>query len=87
MGPANYEIIRRAPFTKKLGLGIIDARNTKLETVEQIVGGIRRVSDVVPLESLYVNPSCGLEYVPREVAEAKLTRMVEGVRRAQEVLA
>jgi len=87
MGPANYEIISRAPFTKKLSLGIVDARNTKLETVEQIVDGIRRASEVVPLEHLYVNPSCGLEYLPREVAEAKLARMVAGVRRAQEVLA
>ena len=87
MGPANYEIISREPFTKKLGLGIVDARNTRLETVEQIVERIRRVSDVVSAEDLYVNPSCGLEYLPREVAEAKLLRMVEGVRRAQEVLA
>ncbi|MGQ9572310.1 MAG: methylcobamide--CoM methyltransferase [Dehalococcoidia bacterium] len=87
MGPANYEIIRRAPFIKKLGLGVIDARNTRLETVEQILERIRRVSDVVPLESVYVNPSCGLEYLPREAAQAKLARMVEGVRRAQEVLA
>jgi 5-methyltetrahydropteroyltriglutamate--homocysteine methyltransferase len=86
MGSANYEIIRRAPFTKKLGLGLIDARNTKLETVDQIVDGIRRVSDVVSGDALYVNPSAGLEYLPREVAQAKLGRMVEGVRRAQEVL-
>jgi len=71
----------------KLGLGIVDARNTWLVTVEQIVDGFRRVSEVVPLEHLYVNPSCGLEYLPREVAQAKLTRMVEGVRHAQEVLA
>jgi 5-methyltetrahydropteroyltriglutamate--homocysteine methyltransferase len=87
MGPANYDIIRRAPFTKKLGLGIVDARNTKLETVEEIVDSIRRVSDVLPLEDSYVNPSCSLEYLPRETAQAKLARMVEGVRRAQEVLA
>jgi 5-methyltetrahydropteroyltriglutamate--homocysteine methyltransferase len=86
MGPANYEIISRAPFAKKLGLGIVDARNTRLETVEQIVERIRRVSDVVPLDGLYVNPSSRLEYLPREEAEAKLKRMVEGVRRAQEVL-
>jgi 5-methyltetrahydropteroyltriglutamate--homocysteine methyltransferase len=87
MGPASHETIRRAPFTKKLGLGIVNARNTKLETVEQIVDGIRRASEVVPVEALYVNPSCGLEYLPREIAEAKLARMVAGVRRAQEVLA
>jgi 5-methyltetrahydropteroyltriglutamate--homocysteine methyltransferase len=86
MGSANYEIISRAPFAKKLGLGIIDARNTRLETVEQIVERIRRVSDVVRLDSLYVNPSSRLEYLPREVAEAKLKRMVEGVRRAEEML-
>ena len=86
MGPANYEVLRRGRFTKKLGLGIIDARNTKLETVEQIVDRIQRVSDAVAPESLYVNPSCGLEYLPREVAQAKLARMAEGVRRAQEVL-
>jgi 5-methyltetrahydropteroyltriglutamate--homocysteine methyltransferase len=86
MGPANYEIISRAPFAKKLGLGIVDARNTRLETVEQIVERIRRVSDVVPVGSLYVNPSSRLEYLPREVAVAKLRRMVEGVRRAEEVL-
>jgi len=86
MGPANYEIIRRAPFAKKLGLGIVDARNTRLETVEQIVECIRRVSDVVPPESIYVNPSCGLEYLPREAAQAKLACMVAGVQGAQEVL-
>jgi 5-methyltetrahydropteroyltriglutamate--homocysteine methyltransferase len=87
MGSANFDVIRKAPFEKKLGLGIIDARNTKLETVDQIEESIRRVSDVVPADRLYVNPSCGLEYLPREVTQAKLARMVEGVRRAQEVLA
>ena len=44
MGAANFDAIKKAPFTKKLGLGIIDARNTKLETLEQIAEGIRRVS-------------------------------------------
>jgi 5-methyltetrahydropteroyltriglutamate--homocysteine methyltransferase len=86
-GPANWDVIARQPFTKKLGLGVIDARNTKLEAVEEIVGLVRRASAVVPPDMLYVNPSCGLEYLPREAAQAKLARMVEGVRRAREVLA
>lgn len=86
-GPANWDVIARQPFTKKLGLGIIDARNTRLESVEQIVSAVRRASAIVPSDRIYVNPSCGLEYVPREVAQAKLARMVEGVRRSQEVAA
>jgi 5-methyltetrahydropteroyltriglutamate--homocysteine methyltransferase len=84
-GQANWDVIARQPFTKKLGLGIIDARNTMLESVEQIVGAVRRASVIIPPDMIYVNPSCGLEYLPREVAEAKLKRMVEGVRQAQEV--
>jgi 5-methyltetrahydropteroyltriglutamate--homocysteine methyltransferase len=85
-GPANWDVIARQPFTKKLGLGVIDARNTKLESVEEIVDAVRRASAIVPPDMVYVNPSCGLEYLPREVAQAKLARMVEGVRRAKEVL-
>ena len=84
-GPANWDVIARQPFTKKLGLGIIDARNTRLESVDEIVSAVRRASALVAADMTYVNPSCGLEYVPREVAQAKLARMVQGVRQAQEV--
>ena len=84
-GPANWDVIARQPFTKKLGLGIIDARNTRLETVDEIASAVRRASAIVAVDMIYVNPSCGLEYVPREVAQAKLARMVQGARQAQEV--
>ena len=84
-GPANWEALQRVRFEKKLGFGIIDARNTRLESLDQIAEAIRRVTSFVPAERLYVNPSCGLEYLPREVAFEKLKRMVDGVRRAQGV--
>lgn len=82
-GPANWDALQATPFPKRLGFGIIDARNTKLETPEEIAEALRRVGQFVPPDRLYVNPSCGLEYLPREVAFQKLKRMVEGVRRAQ----
>jgi 5-methyltetrahydropteroyltriglutamate--homocysteine methyltransferase len=85
-GARNPEVLKTAPFSKTLGLGLIDARNTKVETVEQIVEGLRRVQEIVSLDRVHLSPSCGLEFLPREVAEAKLVRMVEGARRAQEVL-
>ena len=69
-----------------LGFGIIDARNTRMEPVEEIAEQIQRVSEFVPAERLYVNPSCGLEYLPREVAFEKLKRLAEGVRRAEAVV-
>jgi 5-methyltetrahydropteroyltriglutamate--homocysteine methyltransferase len=77
--------MKHARFEKKLGLGIVDARNTRLESAEQISEAIKRVSELVPSDRLYVNPSCGLEYLPRETAFEKLKAMVEGVRRAEGV--
>jgi 5-methyltetrahydropteroyltriglutamate--homocysteine methyltransferase len=87
MGRNNFDVIRRAPFTKKLGFGVMDARNTRLESADYLVEQVRRIEDVVPLDRLYLNPSCGLEYLPREVAQAKLQRLAEGAKRAEEALA
>jgi len=81
-GPANWDELRRAPFSKGLGFGVVDARNTRMETADEIVEQVRRVCEVVPAERLHVNPSCGLEYLPREVAFEKLKTLAEGVRRA-----
>ena len=86
-GRDNWEAIRTVRFDKKLGFGIVDARNTRMETPEQVREAIRRIAEFIPAERLYVNPSCGLEYLPREVAFEKLKRMVQGVRRAQGVAA
>jgi 5-methyltetrahydropteroyltriglutamate--homocysteine methyltransferase len=87
MGKGNYQIIRDFPSDKALGLGCVDARNTKMETVEEIVEAVRRVRPLVGLDRLYLSPSCGLEYLPRDRAYEKLVRLVEGAKRAQEVLA
>jgi 5-methyltetrahydropteroyltriglutamate--homocysteine methyltransferase len=84
-GPGNWDAIRGFRADKKLGFGIIDGRNTRLDPPQQVAEAIRRVSEFVPEERLYVNPSCGLEYVPREVAFDKLKQMVEGARLAEGV--
>ncbi|MCH7488907.1 MAG: methylcobamide--CoM methyltransferase [Chloroflexi bacterium] len=86
MGAANEALLRSAPFTKKLGLGIVDARNTRLESPEQIAERIRSLSDGVDPENVHVSPSAGLEFLPREVAQEKLRLLAEGVRKAEGVL-
>lgn len=84
-GRDNWDALKGVKFDKKLGFGIVDGRNTRIETLEQVREGIRRVVDFVPEDRLYVNPSCGLEYVTREVAFEKLKRMVEGARKPEPV--
>lgn len=85
MGPKNREVVRSAPFTKELGFGIIDARNTRMETAQWIAEQLRWVEQAVPLDRVHLSPNAGLEFLPRETAQAKLARMVEGARMAQEV--
>jgi 5-methyltetrahydropteroyltriglutamate--homocysteine methyltransferase len=80
----NWDAVRNG-FSKKLGFGFVDGRNTRLETAEQVADAVKRISDIVPQDRLYVNPSCGLEYLPRETAFDKLKNMVEGARRAEGV--
>jgi 5-methyltetrahydropteroyltriglutamate--homocysteine methyltransferase len=84
-GPGNWQALAGVTLEKKLGAGIVDGRNTRLETAAEVTAAVKRVAAFVPPERLYVNPSCGLEYVPRETAFAKLKAMAEGARQAEGV--
>jgi 5-methyltetrahydropteroyltriglutamate--homocysteine methyltransferase len=79
-GRGNWDALRGVEFGKKLGLGIVDGRNTRLEDAATVAEAIRRAGEHVPAERTYVNPSCSLEYVPREVAFEKLKVLAEGAR-------
>ena len=86
MGSKNYDLLQHIPDGRELAAGIMDARNTKMETADQLVDSVRRISQNVPLDNLYVCPSAGLEFLPRVTAKEKLVRLVEGAKQAQEVL-
>ena len=85
-GEANFNLLKSFPGEKRLGFGIADARNTKMESVEDLVGQVDAIRKVVPMDRLYLNPTCGLEFLPRTNAYAKLARLAEAAKRAQEVL-
>jgi 5-methyltetrahydropteroyltriglutamate--homocysteine methyltransferase len=79
-GKKNWDAIKGAKFDKKLGFGIVDGRNTRLESASEITDAVKRITQIVPEDRLYINPSSGLEYVPRETAFAKLKVLAEGAR-------
>jgi 5-methyltetrahydropteroyltriglutamate--homocysteine methyltransferase len=49
-----------------------------VETPEVVAARIRRALPHCPAERLVVAPDCGLKYLPRSVAFAKMRAMVEG---------
>ncbi|MGH2747821.1 MAG: hypothetical protein ACRDKB_07850 [Actinomycetota bacterium] len=81
-GPENLELIESLPVDKKLQAGVVDSRNTKLESLDDLVQVIDRLAGAVGAERLSVSPSAGLEFLPREKARAKLHRLVEAANKA-----
>jgi 5-methyltetrahydropteroyltriglutamate--homocysteine methyltransferase len=73
------ELLRCLP-NKKIHVGVIDLRDLTPETPEIVAGRLRAALDHIPVERIVVAPDCGMKYLPRDVAYAKLVSMVEGAR-------
>jgi len=73
--PKLPRLISEAGATKALGLGLIDGRNTRLETPESVFPILDEVLPKLPTGHGYLSPSCGLEFLPRARARAKLETM------------
>jgi 5-methyltetrahydropteroyltriglutamate--homocysteine methyltransferase len=65
-----------------LVLGVVDARNTKLETPDEIARLIEAAARRVDASRIWVAPTTSLEYLPYDIARAKLRVLVEGARAA-----
>lgn len=66
--------------TQQVVLGVVDARNTRLETADEVARYAERALKLVPQERLVLATTTSLEYLPRDVARAKLAALVEGAR-------
>lgn len=63
-----------------LVLGAVDARNTKLETADDVARDIDAAARRVDRARIWVAPTTSLEYLPHDVAREKLRVLVEGAR-------
>ncbi len=73
--PGLPQVIAASGVSRTLGLGIIDGRNTKIETGRDIFPILEAILKLPGTDTCYLNPSCGLEYLPREDAFRKLKNM------------
>ena len=80
------ELFRHKRFDKELAMGVVDVHNHRIESVDEVVAGIRRGLEVVPPERLYIDPDCGLKTRTWDEAEAKLRVMVQAVRQVRREL-
>jgi len=67
------------PFTKYIGLGVVDVHSHEIEPVEAIAEGIRRTLKFILPERMFVDPDCGLKTRTGEEARTKLTNIKQAV--------
>jgi 5-methyltetrahydropteroyltriglutamate--homocysteine methyltransferase len=80
-GSKTWSHVQRHGSEKPLSLGVVDARNTKLEEPEVLASRVHELRDGVDLGRSYLSPSNGLEFLPRESARQKLAVLAETARR------
>ena len=61
-------------------LGVLDLGTEKVETPESVAARIRAALEHIDPRRLSVSPDCGMKFLPRPVARAKLAAMAEGAR-------
>ncbi len=77
-GHENWNVLKTAPFVKKLMAGIVDARNTRMETENELAALLRGLEPQVAFDNLWVSTSHGLEFLPRENARNKM-KLLAGI--------
>ncbi len=70
-------VLRELP-SKTIILGVIDLADMTVETPQIVAGRIRRALAHVPANRVVVAPDCGMKYLPRAIAFAKMKAMAEG---------
>src|SRR5690242_20729309 len=79
-------IVEQIP-SKTVILGVLDlADEAPIETAGDVAARIEAALEHIPPERLQVAPDCGMKYLPRDVALAKLRALVAGARLIRERL-
>lgn len=75
----DLSILKELP-SKTIMLGVLNLADETIETPEVVAERLRAALAVIPAERLVAAPDCGMKYLPREVAFAKLKALVDGAR-------
>ena len=73
----DLKVLQALP-SKTIILGVIDLADITVETPLVVADRIRRAMAYVPAERLVVAPDCGMKYLPRMIAFAKMQAMAAG---------
>jgi 5-methyltetrahydropteroyltriglutamate--homocysteine methyltransferase len=79
-GGDDLDVLRELSKCFDLGVGVVDVKTQAIETPEQVADRIRKALEIMPGDRMFVLPDCGCLHLPRDIAFAKLSAMVEGTK-------
>jgi len=79
-GGEDLDLFKEFAGSFDLGVGVIDVKTNAVETPDMVAERIRKALEVLPADRIFILPDCGCFHLPRDVAFAKLSAMVEGTR-------
>jgi 5-methyltetrahydropteroyltriglutamate--homocysteine methyltransferase len=80
--PESWDLIPEVPKGRAVALGLVDARNTKLEDVGRVAEEVRRARSMRPDLGWQLCTTASLEYLPVDRAAMKVARLTEAARLA-----
>lgn len=84
---APLRLIEKHGFNgRDIGLGVLDVHTDRIETVDEIVEGVKRVRKFFRPDQIWLTPDCGLKERSDEVARAKLRVMSEAAKICRQTL-
>lgn len=76
--PGHEPAILAQSGDKHVHLGLLDLGTHEIETPEHIASRLRGALEYVPAERLHASSDCGMWFLPRHVARAKIRALVAG---------
>ncbi len=75
---SQIELLKEAPTSADIGVGVVDVKSYFIETPEQVAEAIRLAAKHVSAERIVVTPDCGFNHCPRHIAFGKMLALVHG---------
>ena len=79
----SIDALREYSFSKELGCGCVDGRNSLLESPDDLKGFVKRVQSDLEPKSLSICPNSDLQFLPYPIAEKKVRMLAEAKRKLE----
>lgn len=74
------KIFKSVGYKQEVGPGVYDIHSPRIPSVDELVGQIKALLEVLPKEQLWINPDCGLKTRKWEEVRPSLENMVKAIK-------